>query len=171
MGLDTVAGTVVTVVVLAGFRVVGLVLPGTGAALGGRVGGVVTLVTALVVAVLVVAVLPSVPARGATLGETAVWLVPGWPRVLDRSPVGDRTRRVTRALVVPGPLVLALAASRVWSEHAEWVQLPGLAWVALALVMVPVTSTHRSLSGVLTGAEFTDARSPVVAVAGGATQS
>ncbi|MDN6429966.1 MAG: VanZ family protein, partial [Propionibacterium sp.] len=128
------------------------------------------------VAVLVVFLLPAWRNRGASLGQTIVWLTPKWV-----SPDGTRltdasvARRTVRSLVVVGPWVLA-PGLRSLSEDVPAAMAALLAILAVicglvpvvALVMVPFTRTHRSLSGVLTGAVFLDARE---AVAGGPTNS
>lgn len=121
-----------------------------------------------VAAVLLVFVLPAWHNRGASLGQTAVWLTPKWvsrdgTRLEDASPL----RRVLRSLVVVGPWAAApwlveLIGNTPWGEHgpAELIRGLGVLAVVAAVVMVPFTRTHRSLSGILTGAVFVDARSP-----------
>lgn len=167
MLLDVIAGVVVAVLVQAASRGLVLAVPATRTVVQGHTGLVVTLVASLLTALLAVSLLPAVSEGGATLGQTVMLLAPRWltggGRGLTR---GTAARRVVRAVAVPGPLLVALVASQVWPEWAQWIQLPGLVWVLVAVVMVPPTLTHRSLSGVLTGAVFVDARDPV---AGGPT--
>lgn len=161
MLLDVIAGTVVAVLVQAASRVLVLALPGTRAVVQGQTGLAVTLVVSLLTALLAVSLLPAASGGGATLGQTVMLLVPRWltggGRGLTR---GGAVRRLARAVAVPGPLAVAVVTSQVWPEWAQWIQVPGLVWVLVAVVMVPPTLTHRSLSGVLSGAVFVDARDP-----------
>lgn len=121
------------------------------------------------VAVLVVFVLPAWHNRGASLGQTAVWLTPKWVS-RDGSHLVDASapRRMLRSLVVVGPWVVAPGVAELIGDAQPWEQAAaasvralGSLVVLLALVMVPFTRTHRSLSGVLTGAVFVDVRSEI----------
>ncbi len=124
------------------------------------------------VGILVVFVLPAWRGRGASIGQTIVWLTPKW---LSRDGTvltdGSGWRRVVRSVVVVG----------TWSTTgwiAQWVRggsdevvdlfslpgaivMTGVLIVLVAIVMVPGTRTHRSLSGLVTGALVVDARDPI----------
>lgn len=121
------------------------------------------------VAVLLVFVLPAWHNRGASLGQTAVWLTPKWVS-RDGTHLVDASapRRVLRSLVVVGPWVVAPGVAELIGDAQPWeealaasVRALGSLAVVLALVMVPLTRTHRSLSGVLTGAVVVDVRSEI----------
>ena len=115
---------------------------------------------AIGLALALVFVIPALTGRGASAGQKIVWLTPKW---LSRSgnalTDGNVGLRVARSLVVVGPWV----ASGLLPEDSWWRSLVGLlALLAVvgAVVMVPGSRTHRSLSGLLTGAVFVDSRDP-----------
>lgn len=130
-------------------------------------------------ALLMVFVIPSLTGRGGSLGERVAWLAPRWP-VTDGEPGGDThpgeepgreptsadrldrgsvPRRLVRSLIVMGPSVLAqLVALAVTGTVINLLDAAASLAIAAAVIMVPFTRGHRSLSGVLTGAEFVDVR-------------
>ncbi len=113
------------------------------------------------VALIVVFVGPALTGRGASAGQKIVWITPKWvssngTHLTD----GNLAQRIARSLAVAGPYVVSeLMASQAWT----WSGVVGLVStlaVLLAVVMVPGSRTHRSLSGWLTGAVFVDSRDP-----------
>lgn len=115
-------------------------------------------VVAAVTALGLVFVIPALRGRGASAGQKIVWLTPKWVsadgRVLTD---GNPALRVGRSLVVAGPWVI----SGLLPEQSWWSSATGLLAILVvlgAVVMVPGSRTHRSLSGVLTRAVFVDSR-------------
>lgn len=113
---------------------------------------------------LLVFIIPAARSRGASIGQTIVWLTPKWLSA-DRTHLTDATlaRRLVRSLVVVGPSVLAsISGSLILNQIWGWtLSIPTFLVIFAALVMVPASRTHRSLSGWLTGAVFVDAREPI----------
>lgn len=102
------------------------------------------------VALLLVFIVPSARGRGATAGQTIVWLTPKWVGYGGRLTDATVWRRLARSLVIVGPWVVG-----------TFVPLVGFVAAILVLaeiVMVPMTRTSRSLSGIVTGARFVDSR-------------
>lgn len=147
-----VASAVLSVVLLIGAAVLGFPTP-AGVRSFGWLGFVVTVVVPWAVCFLV----PAWGGLAASGGQFLVWLTPMWRDAQGLLTHGTRLQRLVRASVVPGPMLVSLALD-------EWLDLPppaSLPWVlvaAVAVVLVPVTRTHRSLSGVVTGAEMVDIR-------------
>ncbi|WP_217131868.1 VanZ family protein [Leucobacter chinensis] len=102
----------------------------------------------------VVAVVLLIPAmRGlGSLGMSIVWIAPRWSGPGKKRHSGAWWQRLARSAVLAVPLIA--------SELPNW-QFGGAVFTLIAiatLIMVPFTKTHRSLSGVLTGAELVDTR-------------
>lgn len=106
---------------------------------------------------LVVFVFPAWNHLGASVGQTAVWLTPKWRRdgILTD---GSRARRVVNSLIVPGPWIIGSVVDTLTTGSGSLFMPLGTLVVLAAIVSVPFTRTRRSLSGVLTGAEFVDIR-------------
>jgi Glycopeptide antibiotics resistance protein len=111
-------------------------------------------VVASVMALLLVFVIPAAGGRGASAGQKIVWLTPKWTAADGTLTDSNAAMRILRSLIVAGPWAV--------SEYlpGPWGAIGGIV-VFAALVMVPFTRSHRSLSGVLTGAQFVDSRSTV----------
>lgn len=105
-----------------------------------------------IVAVLFVFLLPALSGKGASAGQTVVWLTPTWvSRDGTALTDGNIAQRILRSLVVIGPWAISDFLPTPFSAIGYLV-------VLTALIMVPFTRSHRSLSGVLTGAVIVDAR-------------
>lgn len=105
----------------------------------------------IVGATLIVFVWPAWNHLAASVGQTAVWLTPRWRTPDGGWHDGSRWQRVLRSLIVSGPWTLAFVVG-----HGPWLWL--LLVVPAAIVLVPFTKTHRSLSGLLTRAYIVDIR-------------
>lgn len=108
----------------------------------------------------VVFVVPALGGRGASAGQKIVWLTPKWIS-RDGSVLtdGNLALRVARSLVVVGPWAIA----GFLPEQTNWNAPLGILavfTVGAAVIMVPGSQSHRSLSGMLTGAVFVDSRDP-----------
>jgi glycopeptide antibiotics resistance protein len=102
---------------------------------------------------LLVFIVPAARRTGASLGQTAVWLVPQWPRPVSAA------RRMLRAASVGGLYGALLFVSRLDLPVAAPVA-GGIAALLLvaAAVAVPLTREAAGLSGLLTGAVMRDER-------------
>ncbi|MFT0847694.1 VanZ family protein [Actinomycetaceae bacterium L2_0104] len=117
-------------------------------------------IASIVAALGLVFVIPALGGRGASAGQKIVWLTPKWLSP-DRSMLTDGNvfLRVARSLVVVGPWVASTLLPDEW-WWAGIVSLASLLIVLLSLIFVPDSRTHRSLSGMVTGAVFVDSRDP-----------
>lgn len=102
-------------------------------------------------------VIPPWGGLAASAGQYAVWLTPKW-----RGPDGALTdgrlwQRLLRANVVAGPYLIAAALQQAIGVR-WWTDLLWMAPAALAVAMVPFTSTKRSLGGVVTRCDMVDIR-------------
>ena len=107
---------------------------------------------------LVIFVIPPWRYLAASPGQTAVWLTPIWRDAAGRVTHGTLLQRLVRANITAGPFVACSLVDGIWGLAAPM----GALWLVpavLSMVLVPFTATKRSLSGVLTGAEFVDIRS------------
>lgn len=113
-------------------------------------------------AVLVVEVGPAWKGRGSSLGQASVWLTPVWA-VVDHQgrtvlTLGTRLQRVGRSLVVATPLVFSYVAFEIEWDLPVSVVAVGIVVGAVDALLVPFTTTHRGLSGIVVGCEFADVR-------------
>lgn len=102
-------------------------------------------------------VIPPWGGHAASGGQYAVWLTPLWRDSTGNLTRGTLARRLARAHVVPGPMLVTLVLDEGLGLGPGW----SLLWVlvvAAAVLLVPFTRTRRSLSGVLTRAEMVDLR-------------
>lgn len=147
-----VLSSILSVLMLVGALALGLDTRG-GIASFGWIGFAVTVLVPWIVCFVV----PPWGGYAASGGQYGVWLTPLWPDAAGHLTHGTRLRRLVRANVVAGPMVLTLLLDE-WLRLGSWASLP---WVFIALVsvvLVPVTRTRRSLSGVVTGFEMVDIR-------------
>ncbi len=148
----TVSSSVLSVLLLVGATVLGIP-----AAEGIRSFGWVGFVLTVVVPWLAVSVVPPWGGLAASGGQYLVWLTPMWRDADGVLTHGTRLRRLARAQVVAGPVLLTLVLDEAL-DLGSWASLPWVGVVLVAFALVPVTRTHRSLSGWLTGAEMVDVR-------------
>lgn len=148
-----VLSAVLSILTLVGALVLGVDLTGGGMATLGWVGFAITIVVPWIVCFVV----PPWGGYAASGGQYAVWLTPVWRDAAGHPTHGTLGQRLLRAHIVPGPILVTLVLD-------EWLNLPpaaSLPWVlvaGVAVALVPFTRTHRSLSGLLTGAEMVDIR-------------
>ncbi|WP_433607229.1 VanZ family protein [Prescottella agglutinans] len=103
-----------------------------------------------------VVVVPALIGSGSSFGQRAVWLEPRWT-----TPPGG-ARRLARALAVPGTCAVLVVVGAAPLA---------VLWLCAAGVSVLFTGDRRGLSGVLTGSEIVDARTPSEGAATAAEKS
>ena len=97
---------------------------------------------------------PAVRRSGASLGQTAVWLVPSWPKP------ASLARRLLRAASVGGLYGALIFASQL-APIATIAGAAAAVLAAAAVISVPFTRAARGLSGLIAGSTMRDERTPV----------
>ena len=147
-----ILSSVMSVVLLVGALALGIPTPqGVGSL------GVIGTVVGIVLPWIVCFVVPPWGGWAASGGQYAVWLTPMWRDASGALGHATRLRRLARANVVAGPLLL----TSLIIDLVGPLPVMRLLWFApavLSVVLVPFTLTHRSLSGIMTRCEFVDIR-------------
>ena len=114
-----------------------------------------------IAATIAVFVLPAAGGRGSSFGQSIVWIAPKWlePGV-NKLTDGTMAKRVGRSLIMSSVLMLSSWADLLPEPARGVVNGVTGAVLLVAVVLVPFTRTKRSLSGLLSGAYFVDARDP-----------
>jgi len=147
MAIDLALFSVVGSVLVVCYRIAELAITG---AVPAEPGVVEAALGSLVPAILVF-VAPAVRSTGASLGQTAVWLVPHWGR-----PV-PAWRRMLRAASVGGLYGVLVFASRL-PDPVDAAAAASTALLVAAFIAVPLTHQAAGLSGLVVHAVMRDER-------------
>jgi glycopeptide antibiotics resistance protein len=107
--------------------------------------------------------LPELVGHGGSIGQRLVWLRPSWR--------GEPTiaRRLARATVSPGLTIgLLMVAATGPARLRDPALLAALALITVSVLAVPVTSTRRGLSGLVSASDLVDSRADDHASSSGA---
>jgi glycopeptide antibiotics resistance protein len=155
MAIDFALFSIVGPVLVTGYRIILLAITGHVA----PAPNVVEAVLGSLLPAVLIFILPALRHSGATIGQTAVWLVPSWPKP------ASATRRILRAASVGGLYGVLLFASQLPQNTT----LAGTAATLLAIaavISVPLTRGAAGLSGLVAGCTMRDERTPAPSSAG-----
>lgn len=102
---------------------------------------------------LVLVYLPELVGGGGSIGQRLVWLRPSWRAA------PTTARRLARATVSPGLTIgLLMVAATGPARLRDPALLAALALITVSVLAVPVTSTRRGLSGLVSASDLVDSR-------------